>query len=215
MRNFVYVSKEKINLFFPQIPEKFSKSVSKELGLNFGLLKMGIKKKPSEPDANTKKLLIVEKFLQENDIGTFAYPGQFVLDKCELSWCTFHGWPETDMVYFCGVTQESIEIGLGGSPWHLFGGKRPNSASVSSSEPGFILKALEKYQETISMPKIEIGSLKTPNKNLKRRGYELKSMRELRSVCKNSPFNTRTLSVTIDFEVNQYYLGTPIYVELL
>jgi hypothetical protein len=217
LRNFLYISETKIDLYFPQIPKSFFQSLSKEVEVNFGIFKAGIKGEPTQhPNTNIEKLLIIENYLLEKeDLGSFDFPGQFVLDECNLSWRVFEGWPDTSLVYFSGVTSTGVEVGLGGSSWHLMGGKRPDSARISSSEPGFLLQAIENYQETAKLPKLEDESLQRRNAGFKRRGYELSSMRELRGKRPLNLFHIKTLAVTIDFDPNSYYLGTPLYVEKL
>lgn len=215
LRDFLYISETKVDLYFPQIPKSFLKSLSKEIEVDFGLLKAGVKKEATQsPHTIVEKLLIIEKYLlEQEDLGTFDYPGRFVLDECNLSWRVFDGWPNTSLVYFGGVTSIGVEVGLGGSSWHLTGGIRPDSATLSSSEPGFLLQAMEKSQETAKLPKLEVESMRSINTGFERRGYELKSMRELSEMRRYNSFHTKTLNITIDFKLNLYYLGTPLYVE--
>lgn len=148
LRDFLYISETKVDLYFPQIPESFFHRLSKEIGIDLGFFSAGIKHESNKQEKTVvERLLVLDKFLRKKEtVGTFAHPKHFVLDDCILFWRVVDSWPSSSLAYFCGRKSDGTEVALGGSSWHLMGGRRPESASVSASEFGYLLGTIENFQ---------------------------------------------------------------------
>ncbi len=142
MRDYIYISRAKVDLYVDQIPEPVKKRFAFELGVNLGILRGTIKSVPGKDDSLVPRLLAAEKFIEaERVVKTLETPKEWVRDMLDVRHILLEENPNVFMII---GRRDNIIVLLAGSAAHVVGTAAPETVNIGASYLPFLAKALEK-----------------------------------------------------------------------
>lgn len=134
MKYYVYVSDTKVDMLYGQIPQKFLKKISAELGINLGLVSLSLKERQddlkSQETARYQKVAIVTNYLKNNfPIGSIDKPNEYFEGTLSMRYVAI---TEKNIALFVGKTNETSLV-LTGSSFHMVGSIRESNMTFSGS----------------------------------------------------------------------------------
>lgn len=152
MRNFdidyfVYISDSKIEMLYEQIPWEGRKTLSYELGIDFGVLKARFSNMENTV-AQITKLKIIEKYISRRT-GTVASPQSYFRGEMEMIWGPYYQSDEEfeNFVYFGGKFL-GTHVGLGGTTTNCLGISQNRGEQITSfSLSSYLLSALARGKQ--------------------------------------------------------------------
>lgn len=116
MKYYIYVSKSKIDMIYPQIPKNFFKAVDKKVEINLNVLKVSFGEKSIDETMYSRLTAVIEYLDSMGKIGTIAEPKEYFYGKVHLQWTEIY----PNVVFYGGILND-IALGLGGSMRHVLG----------------------------------------------------------------------------------------------
>ncbi len=132
MKYYLYVSRLKVELLYPQIPQQQRRKLAAKLAVEIT---------PDDSQGLTQEALfaktkIVVCFLEEQGLlGRVDEPHAYFKGELLLQWGRYLG--SNELVYFGGTTEKTI-VGLGGSLNHVIGQVGASCAESSSATPALV-----------------------------------------------------------------------------
>ena len=223
MKYYIYVSKTKIDMLYPQIPQGIKSKIAAELSIDLKLLKASLKREDPKDTLYSKLKIVVDYIENHMDVGSVDSPREYFKGVLPMCWGP-HGQglepiDKGKVVYFGGWTDRTI-LGLGGSLKHVIGSTDAVSPDSSHSLTPFLLAALYEelklrklkryYEDIMSDPKFR--------EDRKAREYYTllavsESTRYIAGPMQHLEFLAKRL-LEGEIENMHVLLGTPIYVAL-
>jgi len=117
VRNYVYISETKIDLFYDQIASSDIEKTGAEYGIDVKILKWVGKRETEKVITRMTKLERVVEFIQSSmKVGTVDAPSTYFAGVLDMRWGSLFG----DMALFVGETSQT-GVALGGSVKHIIG----------------------------------------------------------------------------------------------
>ena len=117
MKYYVYISDDKVDMLYSQIPKKMLDKIAVELGINLGIFSLTAKGKGNQEETCYEKLMVVVNYIENNmDVGTIDQPKTYFKGSLPMRWEPLwrDGHEEgKNLIYFGAETAETI-VGLGG-----------------------------------------------------------------------------------------------------
>lgn len=167
LRNYVYVSDTKLDMFFEQIDPAVRRRVSAELSLDLKIASVAIRTAERPAVTRMAKLAVVERYIDtHHQVGTPGLPGrEFFRGRMPMYWGALHGeeplelHPQqpseaaVDLLVFRGFDPEDGSmVLLSGSPGHLIHRSQPQQAVVGRSSIGTLNLVLGLAQQDGYLP---------------------------------------------------------------
>ncbi|WP_458720411.1 DUF7019 family protein [Candidatus Nitrosocosmicus sp. R] len=142
MKHYLYVSKTKIDMLYPQILKTILENIDDESNINAGFSNT-LTANPDSGKTLYDKLDLISSFLEkEGSIGTVDSPKQYFKGILPMRWGSY-GWDEkSQLVYFGGFTDAGTVLGLGGSMDHVLEKEKLSSHANPNSLPFAIANKL-------------------------------------------------------------------------
>ena len=147
LQDYLYISRAKVELIFPQIPKGFIDGIKAELEAKLGPLTAKLSGTESPPSDWIERFLLVKRYIESHyDLGTIVYPGEWVKDTVRVRCVSFskqfdHHFSEDskNLYWLAGETGEgsptepAITFGLIGSRIHVLSSPSdtPNKVRLS------------------------------------------------------------------------------------
>ena len=143
VKNYVYVSDTKIDLFYDQIASADAVKTGEEFGLDVKFFKWMNKRETEKVVNRMTKLERVLEFIQSSKkIGTVDAPSTYVTGTLDMRWGSLFG----DMALFVGETRQT-GIALAGSVKHIIGETAGSLATPPSSALPAIFSVFKKHTD--------------------------------------------------------------------
>jgi len=141
LKTYVYISDSKVDMLYPQIPQKRLSKIATELKINLGILSLKFGHQPTEKNRQDKLNLIIRYLKEEGAVGTVDSTKEYFEGVLPMRGTP---WPyiEKGMVYFGGTTKSGTVLGLGGSIHHCIGELRGETDTRSYSGLGPLITKL-------------------------------------------------------------------------
>ncbi|MGH9215183.1 MAG: DUF7019 family protein [Acidimicrobiales bacterium] len=132
VRYYVYLSRTKVEMLFPQISKSFSHELEVELTARTGLLDATVRRTPDEPVAQlAAQAAAVEAYLVERDeVGSISEPARYIRGDAPLRYGIVTEYA-ADLAVFAG-SAGAVKLGLIGSPESLVGSVASKKANHST-----------------------------------------------------------------------------------
>lgn len=159
MKYYVYMSKSKIDMLYPQIPNNFFNAVDKKVEIDLKILKISFGEKDFDETMYSRLTAVIEYLNKSGKIGTITEPKEYFYGKIYLQWAEIY----PNVVFYGGILN-NVALGLGGSMKHVLGF---DSAGVEQgiSHTPWLVELLSSEIESIVAPKIP----KLPDEEVERR----------------------------------------------
>lgn len=129
MRYYTYVSDDKIDMLYGQIPVKLLSKIVTELKLDIKVLSVSIKQRETD-DTRYGKLEVVENYVKNHfDIGTVVDPTPWFCAKLDMRSGVYLDRSGHSLAHFSGEEDGTLLV-LVGSTYHLIGEDRTKSNSM-------------------------------------------------------------------------------------
>jgi hypothetical protein len=222
LRNYLYISDAKLDMFFEQIDKSILKRISVEVRVDLKLASVTLRKAEDPVPARIPKLRVVERFIDEHHhVGSIENPGrEYFRGQMDMQW----GWlafgpgdrDRIPIVYFRGKEHSQLVM-LAGSRRHVLG-EHPAAEAVAMSALPAIIGAIDEH---ISEPHIVIPPWSNSPIPITRPESSWSAIYAA-SVAKLYPVNTPTqqmefLAIPLaetQLDKDHAILGTPLYVAL-
>jgi hypothetical protein len=127
VKNYVYISDTKVNMFYDQIASSDVEKTGAEYGIDVKILKWAGKRETEKVITQMKKLERVVEFIKKSKkIGTLDEPSTYFTGMLNMRWGSLHD----EMALFVGETSRTAVI-LGGSVRHIQGESSRGGAATS------------------------------------------------------------------------------------
>jgi hypothetical protein len=132
VRYYVYLSRTKLEMLFPQISKSFSHEFEVELTARTGLLDATVKGTPAEPASQlAAQAAAVEAYLVERDeVGSISEPARYIRGDAQLRYGIVTEYA-ADLAVFAG-SAGAVKLGLIGSSESLVGNTITTKANHST-----------------------------------------------------------------------------------
>jgi hypothetical protein len=222
MRNYLYVSDAKVDMYLSQITSVEKQKVAAKLGFNVGLLSGSIETERMSLDNRIGRLAAVEKYIRrKHAIGSIENLSAWVEGVLNVAAASFPEHPDL-MFFFYNETDHFF--GLTGSAHHIVGNVRPLTASCSLSYVHSLLSTLEmvvtKYSFVIEKEDAELSrflhtGIRSSDVHQWTRVMDLISHEFDDAPKQEVSFLARKLTSQV-WEANdkRYTLATPLYIAL-
>ncbi len=143
MEYYLYISRSKLDMLFPQVPHKIKKKYSAEFGVNIGLLKTKAAAEFAEEQssADAHRVAIVADYIRKHeDVARLDDAQEWVEDEIEVKHLVVRDNPKVFLLV--GEKDGQIHL-LGGSSRHLIGAVPPTDADSGYSFFPHLVKNLE------------------------------------------------------------------------
>ncbi len=167
LRNYLYVSDTKLDMFFEQIDPAIQRRMSAELSLDLTIASVAIRTAEQPAATRMAKLAVVERYIDtHHHVGTPGLPGrEFFRGRMPMHWGALHGeellerYPQrpdeaaVDLLIFRGFDgEDGSMVLLSGSPGHLTHKSRPEQAVIGLSSFADLNMVLEVAQQEGNLP---------------------------------------------------------------
>jgi hypothetical protein len=114
LKFYIYVSKTKVDMLYPQIPAKFLSAADAELKVNLGVVSAGLKSKsPDRPTELTGRVASLVSYIRENEtVGTVDDPCTWIQGTADLHWGIVEEYA-SDIALFGGSINSKVLALLG------------------------------------------------------------------------------------------------------
>lgn len=146
MKYYVYVSKSKVDLLYPQIPPKFLKQVETKIEINLQVLNISFGEKSFDETMYSRLSTLIEYLESTGKVGTIADPKEYFYGKIHLQWAEIH----PNIVFYGGILN-NIALALGGSMKHVLGYESVGVEKGISHTP-WLVEVLSHEIENIILP---------------------------------------------------------------
>lgn len=221
MKHYLYISRDKVDMLYSQIPRSLLKQIAGELKIDLGALgvvplSVTLRKSEAPEEPLTQRLKIVERYLDKTSpVGSVDAPDQWFRGVMALRWghlgLSVRPQPKDPLIFFSGLSTKSV-VGLGGSKKHVIG-QTDSGSSVEGSLVPFLVEGLVNQQrrpkppeggpdvETLALQAIE---LEAASKNRPSQRLDFLAVKLLEG---------ETSRVTTTGQ-DRVLLGSPLYVAL-
>ncbi|MEU6644557.1 SAVMC3_10250 family protein [Saccharomonospora sp. NPDC046836] len=173
LRNYVYVSDTKLDMFFEQIDPADRRQVSAELSLDLGIAGVAISTADQPAATRMAKLAVVERYIDNHhQVGTPGLPGrEFFRGRMPMYWGALHAEEylkdhphdparaAADLLVFRGFDpQDGSMVFLTGSPGHLIHQTQSEQAAVGLSSIMILQHLLELLDDDAYQPYDQVAS---------------------------------------------------------
>jgi hypothetical protein len=139
-KNFVYLSPNKIDSLFEQIPQKDIKSIAKKVTVDLKLVKAEFGPSAQLGETIYSRLKVVIAYLErQGRIGSIDQPGDYFRELMPMRWGPF---VRSSVVWFACETDSTV-VGLGGSKENIVGSVRDSVTFRSASVDVYLFEAIE------------------------------------------------------------------------
>ncbi|WP_211362216.1 DUF2510 domain-containing protein [Pseudonocardia cypriaca] len=130
-RYYLYLSRTKIEMLYPQVPRSFIRSLDAEVKASVGVVEATVKRGAEEERAGLElRAAIISDYLERHaEVGTVAEPKQYLKGTATMKYGIVSGYA-ADVAFF-GGTIEGIRIGLIGSTTSVVGELERNESRHS------------------------------------------------------------------------------------
>ena len=114
LKFYIYVSKTKVDMLYPQIPAKFLSEADAELKVNLGIVSAGLKSRsPDRPSELTGRIASLVSYIRENEtVGTVDDPRTWIQGTADLRWGIVEEYA-SDIALFGGSINSKVLAMLG------------------------------------------------------------------------------------------------------
>jgi hypothetical protein len=206
VRNYVYISDTKIDLFYDQIASPDIEKTGAEYGVDLKILKWVGKRETEKVVTRMTKLERVVEFIEgSNKVGTVDAPSTYFAGALDMRWGSLFG----DMALFVGETSQT-GVALGGSVKHIIG-ESSGGIPPSSALPA-IFSVFKKHTDAEILHDDRYSKMATtsPQDDLR---YAWQVAASFRAPTQRLEFLARNYLFGPVAEKNTL-LGTPFYVAL-
>jgi hypothetical protein len=207
MKYFVYVSKSKVEMLFPQIPKTTVKKVEKKIEVNLKLLNISFAEKNFDETLYSKLNAVVEYLNDSGSVGTISKPNEYFYGKIFLQWTEIY-----PKVVFYGGMLNDIALGLGGSMKHVLGFESAGVEKGISHTP-WLVELLSNEVEKIVAPSetkaVKLNPEEIENRIAQSTQYWAQELSE--RAFHKFEFLAKTLKVS-SYRGHKILIGTPLYV---
>ena len=146
MKYYIYISKTKVEMLYPQIPPDFLEGASTEIKVNLGVVSMTLKggKTSTEAELPEKLAAVTEFILARKEVGTIDAPKSYIRGTLPLKYSLLGNYG-LDIAFFGGVFN-GIKVGLIGSSSSLVG--HVEKVETSHAADDYVLSFLKKMTES-------------------------------------------------------------------
>jgi hypothetical protein len=219
MRNYLYISDAKVDMYLPQIKSVEKQKIAAKLGFNVGLLTGSIETERMSLENRIYRLAAVEKEIRRNEIGSIENVSSWVEGVDSFVAATFPLHPDL-MFFFCNKTDHFF--GLTGSSHHIIGNIRPLDASCSISHLPSLLSTLGLVvtENSYVIQKEDTDLTFHLHMGVHDKEYAwTKIMNSIANDFDDAPkqrmsFLARTLTTKVWKDGKRYTLATPLYLTL-
>jgi hypothetical protein len=192
---FMYISPEKVEMLYSQIPKRTLKSIGAELKFDLKLFSATFKEDPTDENLFSKTILVAE-YLKKNKelIGTNEEPKSYIFGKEVMDTFFFNELKPPGVLFL------AHRFSLGGSLRNVIGYKKitvQNYDLISASDAGHVTEMLEKvykYEFDLDYDQVQ--------------GYETATVHS-----REYEYLAKVLHVE-DNDFGKYIIGSPIYVSI-
>ncbi len=141
MRNYLYISDAKVDVYLPQITAGEKKKVAARLGFNVGVLQGSLQMEQMSLESRVHRLVAVEQKLRaEKSVGSLESGEPWIEGTATVTAATFRD--HEDVMFFFSNGEDHF-LGLAGSAHHIVGHVRPETATSSFSHVHSLIDTLE------------------------------------------------------------------------
>jgi hypothetical protein len=141
LKDYVYVSRGKVDKFYGQIPKPLLRRIVAKLTVSWQPFKIELAKQPIEENLYFRLAVVRRHIEKESGIGTIDKPTKYFAGQLPLYWGPYSDLRgRSGLVFFGGVTRSTV-LGLGGSLEHVLGAK-PKTKMHSRSDTPWLMDAL-------------------------------------------------------------------------
>ena len=121
-RYYIYLSKTKVEMLYPQIPHRLAGSLEAEVKANIGVVQATIRgaAPPDTPDLYLHAAAVARYLEKHDKVGTIDRPERYIKDVATLRYGIIYEYA-SDIAFF-GATIGSTKLGLIGSSESMVGG---------------------------------------------------------------------------------------------
>ncbi|MGD1848394.1 MAG: SAVMC3_10250 family protein [Salibacteraceae bacterium] len=212
MKYYLYLSKSKVEMLFPQIPKAEKDNIATELKLDLKIFSASFKDQV-EKDTLFSMMRVVENYIEKKEaVGTIDFPGAYFKGEIPMTYGIFKDYG-SDLTYFKTETEASVLILIGrtqnivgiSNPETLL---HPEAISPNYYFLKYINRILENHSDIISFDE----SPWTPENLIK---ILNKSVEQVDGPTQNLSFLAKKIyHVEGIGKSKNIILGTPLYVEL-
>lgn len=216
MKNYLYISREKIDMLLPQVPMEIKKKVSSRIGFNLGILTGEIAEERRSLDHLVNQSETISDYIINNaDVGSIDSGSAWVKDEL---YAYLGHFPEAEKaVFFIGSSQRTNVV-LGGSTANLLSQQRSNEVGYGQSYLPYLVdqmllcvssgQFLGSLNETTRYVSVGVGHPQDPSK-----WYEL--VDKMQDFKREPLIKIEFLAKKLVFRSDGHWasmLGTPVYV---
>jgi len=120
-RYYLYLSKTKVGMLYPQIPRNVVRSLETEMKASIGVLQATIRggKRPDDTDLYLQAAVVDRYLVRHDQVGTVTAPQPYVKDVATLKYGIVSEYA-ADIAFFGGIVEET-KLGLIGSSDSMVG----------------------------------------------------------------------------------------------
>ena len=142
MKHYLYVSKTKIDMLYPEILKTILENIDDESNINAGFSST-LTANPDSGKTLYDKLDLISSYLEmEGSIGTVDSPCQYFKGILPMRWGSYGRDEKSQLIYFGGITDAGTVLGLGGSMDHVLEKEKLSSHANPNSLPFAIANKL-------------------------------------------------------------------------
>jgi hypothetical protein len=141
MKYYIYISKAKIDMLLPQVPEAFKAKFAAEIGIHLGLLNAKVSSElPRDLDDNIRRLEVVSNHIESSqEPGDLGNPKEWIKDVMSVKHLSVK--ENRELFLLVGKKYDQYHL-LGGSSHHVVGNVRPADATIGYSYFPYLAGAL-------------------------------------------------------------------------
>jgi hypothetical protein len=141
MRNYLYISDAKVDMYLPQIEAVEKKKFATRFGFDLKVLQGSLETEWVSLENRVRRLQVVEEeILRTKPVGTLEATQSWIEGTADVAAAPF---PDNRNLTFFFSSSDGHFLGLGGSTHHVVGNARPETAVASTSHLHRLLDTLE------------------------------------------------------------------------
>lgn len=125
---YIYLSTTKVEMLYPQIPQRLAGSLEAEVKANIGVVQATVRggAPPDTPDIYTHAAAVTRYLEKHDKVGTIDRPERYIKDVATLKYGIIYEYA-SDIAFF-GATIASTKLGLIGSSESMVGSVQPSES---------------------------------------------------------------------------------------
>jgi hypothetical protein len=141
VKDYVYISRNKVEKFYDQIPKSWLSGIAARLSIVHQPLSLELRKQKIPKNLYMKLEAVLRHLEKESGIGSIERPAKYFAGQLPLYWGPYSDLRgKSGLVFFGGFTRSTV-LGLGGSLKHVLG-EKPTIKIHSRSDTPWLMDAL-------------------------------------------------------------------------